>query len=330
MSSFRRRLMSGGKKKEYIKFEDPEVERICIANWSSDGVGLTYEDAERVTDLGTAFKGNTSIVSFNELEYFTNVVNLNNTFVDCVSLSSINLKNIQVIYYAFANCSNLNIDVNIPNLEKIKGGFYNSGIISVSNLGNVKILESTSGSGIGCFQNCKNLKSVNIPNVLEIIGQTFLKCQIEEIVMPNVEIIGNAAFKNTKLTGNLNLPKLKTLGYSFLNCNLIRVENLGLIDTIPNESGSGKGCFSGNANLEFVNIPETVTSVGNFIGCDKLITIISNPVNPPSMLTNRFFNTTPTELKIYVPDESVEAYKQADRWSQYADKIKPLSEYTEN
>lgn len=326
--SFRRRLMSGRKKKEYIKFEDPEVERICIANWSSDGVGLTYDDAKRVTDLGTVFKGNTSIVSFNELEYFTNVVNLNNTFVDCVSLSSINLKNIQVIYYAFANCSNLNIDVNIPNLEKITGGFYNSGIISVSNLGNVKILENMPGSGIGCFQNCKNLKSANIPNVLEIRLQTFLKCPIEEIVMPNVEIIGNSAFKNTKLTGNLNLPKLKTLGYSFLNCNLIRVENLGLIYTIPNEAGSGYGCFSGNANLEFVNIPETVTSIGNFLGCGKLKTIILNPINPPEIIY-KLLSPIPSELKIYVPDESVEAYKVAENWSTYADRIKPLSEYTE-
>lgn len=325
MESFRRRLMRLEQKGKYIKFEDPEVERICIANWSSDGVGLTYEDAEKVTDLGTAFKGNTSIVSFNELEYFTNVVNLNNTFVDCVSLSSINLKNIQIIYYAFANCSNLTIDVNIPNLEKITCGFYKSGIISINNLGNTKVILNVDGKG--GFEECKNLISANIPDILEITNRSFCNSAIEEIVMPNVEIIGNTAFSGTKLTGNLNLPKLKTLGHSFLNCNLIRVEKLGLIDTIPNEGGSGLGCFSGNKNLEFVNIPETVTSVGNFIGCDKLITIISNPVNPPSMLTNRLFNTTPTELKIYVPDESVEAYKQADRWSKYADRIKPLSEY---
>lgn len=35
-------------------------------------------------------------------------------------------------------------------------------------------------------------------------------------------------------------------------------------------------------------------------------------------------------LTFYVPDESVEAYKAAENWSKYADKIKPLSEYVEN
>ena len=33
--------------------------------------------------------------------------------------------------------------------------------------------------------------------------------------------------------------------------------------------------------------------------------------------------------KIYVPDNSVDAYKAATNWSQYADRIKPLSEYVE-
>jgi hypothetical protein len=32
---------------------------------------------------------------------------------------------------------------------------------------------------------------------------------------------------------------------------------------------------------------------------------------------------------IYVPDALVDSYKQADYWSAYTDKFKPLSEYTE-
>ena len=33
--------------------------------------------------------------------------------------------------------------------------------------------------------------------------------------------------------------------------------------------------------------------------------------------------------KLYVPDTSVNAYKTATNWSQYANIIKPLSEYVE-
>lgn len=41
------------------------------------------------------------------------------------------------------------------------------------------------------------------------------------------------------------------------------------------------------------------------------------------------FISSPADLKIYVPDDSVEAYKQASGWSEYADIIYPLSEYVE-
>lgn len=34
-------------------------------------------------------------------------------------------------------------------------------------------------------------------------------------------------------------------------------------------------------------------------------------------------------MKIYVPDASVEAYKKATNWSQYADRIYPMSELPE-
>ena len=50
----------------YIRFADPEVEAICVANWSSDGVGLTTADAAAVTSLSqikTAFN-ETAITKF--------------------------------------------------------------------------------------------------------------------------------------------------------------------------------------------------------------------------------------------------------------------------
>ena len=61
----------------YITFADPEVERICIENWSSDGVGLTYEDAAAVTDLNSFFRFS-SIKTFEELQYFTSLTSLSN------------------------------------------------------------------------------------------------------------------------------------------------------------------------------------------------------------------------------------------------------------
>lgn len=59
---------------KYIVFEDRAVEAICVQNFSSDGIGVTMQDAagpfpSSVTD--SLFKDNTQITSFEELQYFT-------------------------------------------------------------------------------------------------------------------------------------------------------------------------------------------------------------------------------------------------------------------
>ena len=63
-----------GNRPKYIQFADPVVEQICIANFSSDGIGVTYEDAAGPFPESLQsglFNGNTQIVSFEELQYFT-------------------------------------------------------------------------------------------------------------------------------------------------------------------------------------------------------------------------------------------------------------------
>ena len=63
--------------KEYIQFEDAEVERVLMSKGvSSDGVGITMEDAAKVTNMQGWFKNNTAIRTFNELQYFTGLTTL--------------------------------------------------------------------------------------------------------------------------------------------------------------------------------------------------------------------------------------------------------------
>lgn len=57
--------------KWWIRFEDPEVKRICVENWDKDGDGeLSMEEAAAVSSIGTVFDGK-SISNFKELYYFT-------------------------------------------------------------------------------------------------------------------------------------------------------------------------------------------------------------------------------------------------------------------
>lgn len=80
----------------YIIFDDPVVEQICATNWGDGaGTGITSEQAARVTALGNKFKGNTEIISFKELQYFTGLnTGLAEAFRGCTSLREIVFKDI--------------------------------------------------------------------------------------------------------------------------------------------------------------------------------------------------------------------------------------------
>ena len=57
----------------------------------------------------------------------------------------------------------------------------------------------------------------------------------------------------------------------------------------------------------------------------KLEKLISKNITPPTMEQSNGLVGVP-DLKIYVPDASLNDYKTATNWVAYADKIFPLSE----
>ena len=78
-----------------IDFADANVKAICVANWDTNHNGeLSKAEAASVTDLGEVFSGNTTITSFNELQYFTGLTSIHdNAFKGCTNLTSIILPN---------------------------------------------------------------------------------------------------------------------------------------------------------------------------------------------------------------------------------------------
>ena len=60
-----------------ISFADANVKAICVANWDTSGDSeLSYAEAEAVKNLGTIFKYNTDITSFDELQLLVTVRSL--------------------------------------------------------------------------------------------------------------------------------------------------------------------------------------------------------------------------------------------------------------
>lgn len=74
----------------YIKFKDEAVFNILMSKGvSSDGVGITKDDAAKVTNIGTWFS-NSTIASFDEFQYFINVKEVvKGAFDNCANLKNI-------------------------------------------------------------------------------------------------------------------------------------------------------------------------------------------------------------------------------------------------
>ena len=172
------------------------------------------------------------------------------------------------------------------------------------------------------FQNCSSLTSVTIPNSVTSIGkQAFKDCTGLTIIdIPNsVTFIDGSAFNGCSSLTGVTIPNSVTTisGSTFNGCSSLT----GV--TIPNSVTSiGNSAFNSCSGLTDITIPNTVTSIGSyaFAYCTGLTSIIVLATTPPTLASSNAFNNT-NNCPIYVPAESVDAYKAANNWSTYASRI---------
>lgn len=100
--------------------------------------------------------------------------------------------------------------------------------------------------------------------------------------------------------------------------------NLAEIIIPENIVNLGGTTFRGTKLVEVV-IPEKVTKMGTrcFAFCGKLTSITMLPTTPPT-IDNTTFQSSDVLTHIYVPAESLTAYKTAANWSSYASKISAI------
>lgn len=353
----------------YINFADPEVEEICINNFSSDGFGVTISDAEAVAnnDFNLTFNGNTDITSFDELQYFTGITQLvgststSGAFANCTNLESITFPAslVDVRAYAFQSCASLseititgtspihfysaafnggnNVSkVNIPNINVWLNSTFDSNgatpFISQNTatsrglyINNVPVTSVVFPNGITkinpyVFYRNTELTSVTIPSeVTEIDNGAFHQCSnlsINGLNLPNCTRIGNGAFFETNLAGEINLPSLTVLGQSeplaFARTAITKVTSLGNITSIYGNSASS-AFFSCRA-LEEITLPNTLTRIGGyaFQQCYAIskvhITNIADYLNITfdNTTANPFGDSSATTRGLYIDNTLVE------------------------
>ena len=271
-----------------IEFADANVKAICVSNWDTNGDGeLSYAEAAAVTDLGTVFKENQSITTFNELRYFTGLTSIGNSaFVRCKSLTSIDIPvsvtSIGEHAFFFTGLTSVTIPQTVTNIGT--GAFaYCSGMTSIT-IGN----SVTSISGY-TFDGCSSLTSITIPNsVTSIDYYAFYGCASLTFVSigNSVESIGDLAFSGCSGLTSVTIPNsVMSIGIWAFDCgnkygNAIYVGNDDNPYRFLIHGGEGDfindlceficpGAFYGHNNLTSITIPISVISIGReaFYGC---------------------------------------------------------------
>ena len=119
--------------------------------------------------------------------------------------------------------------------------------------------------------------------------------------------------------------------FDFRGCfqySKIKVLPAGLLDNCP-VTKMEHFCYTCD-ELKHVILPATVPNLGNysFAYCRQMKYFISTVETPPIIGARTFASSyISVRFQIYVPNDSVEAYKTATNWTELADSIKPMSHF---
>ena len=244
-------------------------------------------------------------------------------------------------------------------LEEIPQSIFSgdgTGCESTERLTSVIIPKGVKRIRMYAFEYCKELKEVTLPEGLEEIdgGAFMYEYKLEKINIPeSIKKIGNSAFWRDESLKNIEIPEGITSLEGFAYCRSL--ESF----TIPKSIYTITTClFEGCDKLKKVTLHDDITKIDAraFWGCVSLIdfeipkgvTEIGNrafywtrlqnlyvyAINPPVLgeevfITNddyipdSYYNHSSGDRQsdaiLYVPAESIEAYKAADGWKDFKD-----------
>ena len=265
-----------------------------VSNDYADGVGIMV------------FEGDLTIIG-------------NSAFSYCETLKTIELPStVETIdSYAFQSCIAL-ANVILPNHLTQIGQRAFSGCKELSS---IILPEGLTLIGDSAFSGCSSLNTVTIPRSLtEISGYLFSGCtSLSSISLPDtITNIWDSAFRYCSNLTSINLPPgiTEISNFTFSYCtSLTDIIIPDGVTRIGSDAFSNCTALTGN-----LTIPNTVTSIGTsaFMSCTGLTSVTVLPTTPPKLGNSAFSNFIGS---ILVPVDRVNAYKDAEGWSVYSNRI---------
>ena len=253
-------------------------------------------------------------------------------FIDCTGLTSVHIGDgvTTIGDLAFDGCTGLT-SVTIPDAVTTIGdyAFYNC-----SGLTSVHIGDGVTTIGYLAFAWCSGLTSITIPDAVTTIGdRAFEGCSgLTSINIPDgVTTIGDRAFSWCSGLTQIEVSEANTA-----YCSIDGVVYNKAKDTIhcypPGRQGEfsipetvtiiGDYAFYHCSGLTSITIPDAVTTIGKraFTYCSGLTEITCSATTPPyfySAYYSSFDDSHYAEATVYVPEETVETYRQDENWSRF-------------
>lgn len=269
-----------------ILFADNTVKEKLVTAFDTDSDGnLSYKEAASVTSgeaLKAALGSALACRSFDEFQYFFGITEIpESLFEDWTSLTCITLP---------------------PYVTSV--GDY-------------------------AFWECNSLSSITLPEMLEHIGsQAFEHCtSLTAITIPeSVTSLGTAPFSGCCSIRSFSGKYASADGLLLTDQGRLIATASAAIEgrfSIPEGiTAIGLSAFANCSGLVSVSIPESVKDIEAyaFLHCTSLASITVWAPNPPALSPFAVFNDT-NNCPIYVPNRSVEAYREASGWVDYAARI---------
>jgi len=230
------------------------------------------------------------------------------------------------------NTSSTLTEVVIPNTVSYNSFTYSVTMISeeafaeVETITSVVVPSSVKVIDIDAFVDCKSLKRITLTEGVEYVRESFIEgTSVDTLHLPSTlsdiddDALEGAPLKSLTIAANNPVLNDGDGSNVIIFTNLDSLVYFISIETIPASVKRYGGILFHlcSPNMTSFTIPSTIVSMGDGAFAYLSLTELTCLATVPPVCGEFCFDEVDTTIPVYVPEESIEAYKAAAEWSNF-------------